>query len=773
MTEQHLLRLWGKTNRDEKKRNANAPDKYHPLLFHLLDVALCARVLWDKGLSAKTRKRLADLLNLSEADTRSLIVLLAGLHDLGKAYPYFQNQSQKFANILRSSPWEFDLTPCPCNAPHGTVSIPEIERLFCSSQYVLHDANKSLACTLAILSGGHHGVFARASDLEKVTPTTVKLGGENWDAIRDRLANLVAQLLSMPSISLAACPNPDDLRAPDIVPLIAGLIAIADWFGSSKYFGANYFPNRPTSIAAYLPKAIQQAEKAVSASGWLRPVRLELQDDRPMTELFAYLAKGGTFTPNAVQRKTLELIEGRAQPYLLLVETAMGSGKTEAALACISHAQCHGFADGFYIALPTMATSNSMYLRASDYLNARYPGKTANLLLAHSHAFLDADYQKRIADGDTLEPEIETPVYDDTDSQNNMDEKGAAGRVVARRWFAENKKQALLAQFGVGTIDQTLLGVLQTKHWFVRLFGLSGKVVCFDEIHSYDIYMSSLLCRLIQWLGEMGCTVVLLSATLSAKQRGKLLQAWGVKTLPAPEQAYPRLTIAGRDSDTARQETVEMKEAPKTVTLDFAPNTKDGVLERLRAILPKGGCAAVVCNTVTHAQALFRELEPILSAEGWECVLFHARTPFQWRKDREDEIVWKFGKQNDIKDCPKHLLDGETGEPPKRPCKSLVISTQILEQSLDLDFDWMASEMAPVDLILQRMGRMHRHNIEKYPRPGRPTEARFCILADISSELSFPTSGAASSKTRSKAFMTATSSCVPGWHCTACHLKRP
>ena len=114
---------------------------------------------------------------------------------------------------------------------------------------------------------------------------------------------------------------------------------------------------------------------------------------------------------------------------------------------------------------------------------------------------------------------------------------------MAEEWFAKDKKQALLAPYGVGTIDQALLAVLQTKHVFVRLFGFAGKCVILDEVHAYDAYMTTLMERLLRWLATLRCPVVLLSATLPKEKRLALIRAYTGKELPEPEHKnYPRIT---------------------------------------------------------------------------------------------------------------------------------------------------------------------------------------------------------------------------------------
>ncbi len=419
------------------------------------------------------------------------------------------------------------------------------------------------------------------------------------------------------------------------------------------------------------------------------------------------------FDPNPLQRAVVARSESIGGPFLAIVEAAMGGGKTEAALWATDVALCQGVASGFYLALPTQATSNAMHTR----LLGGYFGKRGHemfkldLQLAHGNALL---HEQRTA-----------PIYD----EHEGDRPSRDNKAAAQSWFS-GRKRPLLATFGVGTIDQSLLGALQTPHWFVRLFGMAGKVVIFDEIHSYDVYMSALLERLLQWLRALGCSVILLSATLPRAKRHALLQAWGTEP-PHQEASYPRLTWASGEGDTGHKtpatshavndfEKPEERAAPKTIALEVVAPDAQVLADKLKRALIGGGCAAIICNTVRAAQEMFaalrHELKGFIKDEDFH--LLHARMPLAWRQKREDEIVAKFGKKKANR--PKH------GE------RALVVSTQILEQSLDIDFDWMASEMAPLDLLLQRMGRLHRHDKDEhgrtFKRPQVLEEARLLIL---------------------------------------------
>jgi CRISPR-associated endonuclease/helicase Cas3 len=282
------------------------------------------------------------------------------------------------------------------------------------------------------------------------------------------------------------------------------------------------------------------------------------------------------------------------------------------------------------------------------------------------------------------------------------------------------------APFGVGTIDQSLLSILQTRHWFVRLFGLAGKVVIFDEVHAYDAYMSTILERLLQWLAELDCTVILLSATLPEAKRKALINAYSGRN-DVENKEYPRITLAGpRHYLSGQADQAPVCEevtigSTSYVNLHFAKTYLESLTTYLAQRLEHGGCAAIICNTVDRSIEVYRHLRDNLNET--ECSLFHARTLQMWRSQREEEVLRKFGKG-------AKQPDG-TYTNPSRPVRAVLVATQVIEQSMDLDFDLMVSEIAPVDLLLQRLGRLHRHSRS---RPKGLEMPEFVVLCDAQRE---------------------------------------
>jgi len=679
MTDEQLLLLWGKTDRDNP-----GSTRYHPLLFHLLDVGHVAQALWDHSLPARMKKRIAASLGLTLDEARIAVAILAGLHDLGKAYPAFQRQCER---LFRQLGLPDALTEI--RHKHGFVSAKELASLL-EDGSVRWTNGKNAAWCLAGIAGGHHGVFPNSGDLNSIRAPS--LGGDEWQLARKHVIERFLDLI-LPADFTRTATTIQDLREPFSVPLLAGLISVADWIGSSADHFPLCDPKHFPPEQKYATLSRKQAAKALRAFGWLpgaTPAELAGMD-----RAFHYLAeKAGreSFMPNRAQKVVAEFAEAGEWPYLIVAEEAMGRGKTEAALYAFDRAFCAGDSRGLYVALPTQATGNAMFRRVGEYLAERGHSGNLQMQLVHGNALLNEQFRDLMA----------TPIYDESVS---------GGTVAAASWFTE-RKRPLLAPFGVGTIDQSLMGVLQTRHWFVRLFGLAGKTIVFDEIHAYDVYMLEELKRLVTWLRELDCSVVLLSATLPSGKRRELVEAWRAGAQNALESVeFPRVTFVSQTQSKCVH-VGEPSEIDRDVSLEFASVDCIGLPGLVFRSLPSGGMGVIICNTVDRSQEVYRTIKGPLEREGWKVLLFHARMPLKWREARETEVLNRLGKGGD------------------RSQKIIVVGTSVLEQSLDYDVDWMCSDMAPVDLLIQRMGRLWRHMAD-YPRGTRPVPRPvFCLLSD-------------------------------------------
>jgi CRISPR-associated endonuclease/helicase Cas3 len=679
-----VLKLWGKT----KDRNPSATE-FHPLLFHLLDVGNSAWLLWQI-LPVKFQSRIANALGLSLDSAQQVLALLAGIHDLGKASA-FQSKAPVLWTDIQALGLEISN---PKEHPHAfvTANTKLLPYLLTKTNHCGWTASLPMANALAAITGAHHGRFPMGAVMGKET-----LGGEDWTRARELLASMLYKHMNLGCNAVIDL-GVDELSDVGVGAFLTGFIAVADWIGSSQ----KHFP--VASLASPDDYAIQSrkgAEQALSDFGWApQPIFAEPSPFGKIIWGRDRMGEAICFEPRRMQEVVASFADSSEAPYLLIAEAAMGDGKTEAALYSVDRATTNGQAQGFYMALPTQATGNAMLGRVKAYLENRGHGAGLNLQLVHGGAeFNDVFAELKLA--------------------ANAGAQGDEAPVVAESWF-NSKKQALLAPFGVGTIDQALMGVLQTKHWFVRLFGLAGKVVVFDEVHAYDVYMGELLESLIRWLSELDCTVILLSATLPTSRRERLIRAYR-RDAQVEVEAYPRVTYIPQSGAVACRNVADPEAKTRSVRLVVALPDYAALARTIATDLSEGGCAAVICNTVRQAQAAYSAIQEQLAPEGWEVSLFHARTTLAWRKEREEETLLAFGKPGtEVK--PGHWV--------KRPERAVLIATQVVEQSLDLDFDWMASEMAPVDLLLQRIGRLWRHK-----RPERKAaEPRFTVLASVEGE---------------------------------------
>jgi CRISPR-associated endonuclease/helicase Cas3 len=653
----------------------------HPVICHLADVAVVCLQLWERVLPRGLKARIARCLDRDPATVGRWMAFWAGAHDIGKVAPCFQRKDRSGAAEMALKEAGFDFPPSE-DIPHGILSTCILADLLAKPEY-WPAAPPALARRIAVAVGGHHGVFPATAQWFDLG--SADLGNRCWSDTRHATLVLLAETLGVTTLPPPASP-PDREHA--FFMLLAGLTSVADWIGSNQ----TLFPAATGSVNVkeYLLEVPDRASRALDELGW---TGWTASDSSPRT--FVDLFRK---TPRPLQREVGQIAPALIAPALVLIEAPMGEGKTEAALLLADHWTHAAGQGGLYFALPTQATSNQMFDRVRSYLAQRYPQDCVNLHLLHGQALLSDAYGELRRKADERRQSVPlVEIYDET----------GPGEVVAESWFAQNKKQSLLAPFAVGTIDQALLAVLQTKHVFVRLFGLAGKTVILDEIHAYDAYMSVLLERLLEWLAALGCPVLLLSATLPADKRRQLLAVYAGNFAEPPPANYPRITVA-------RAESIEAIPLPtdpsrrQTVALEW--HNPGRLADDLVTSLQDGGCAGVVCNTVGCAQEVFEILQSRLRPQGIEVGLFHARFPFARRMEIERRVLEQFGPPGS--GC--------------RPAKAVLVATQVIEQSLDLDFDLLVTEVAPADLVLQRAGRLHRHDGRQ--RPARLKQPQVWLL---------------------------------------------
>ncbi|WP_448576215.1 CRISPR-associated helicase Cas3' [Thermomicrobium sp.] len=708
-----LLSLWAKLGYVEDER------RYHPLVFHALDAAAVAEQLWRWGLTSRIHRLLADGLGLAPAVAERWVVFLTALHDFGKATPVFQfrlpqprdDLERAAVRQVKEAGFSCPVLPEHACLPHGTLTSLVLAPLLRA-----RGLSPRLACRLADTVAGHHGRFPDQAVLSRADPAA---GDKSWEAVRRVLFETLASLLDVPP----EVPQRADFPA---LAVLAGFVTVVDWIASisQPFFPYAAVLGRPLemSLEDYSTRARAQARQAVESLRWKLPQRLPPGDFRAV-----FPALG---SPRPVQQTVTALADRLSPdaPALVIIEAPTGEGKTEAAWLLADRWGITGSARGVYIGMPTRATGDALFDRIRQVLAHRYAARgtdTVVLQLVHGHAAVSAE-EERVR----LDPSLPAPEGLWNDGQPP---EGRHAVVVAGEWFTY-RKRGLLAPFGVGTVDQALLAALRLRHSFLRLFGLAGRVVVFDEVHAYDTYMLSLFERLLEWLAAIGSSVIVLSATLAPSRRAALAAAFrrglapaDAPVVPLPEARYPRITVVTPDACSVEPVAASAR-SQRTIRLETLPilPDEDGYRELARYLadaLSAGGCAAVVCNTVRQAQECFQALRPRFPGRADdgdpELDLLHARYPAVWRSEREQRVLRRFGKPGGTVPTP----DGSR-VPVSRPRRAVLVATQIVEQSLDLDFDLLLTFPAPIDLLLQRAGRLHRHQRETRP----PSLAEPCVV---------------------------------------------
>lgn len=676
--------LWAKTGSGEER------DRWSPLYVHMGDSACVARKLWSDWLSDSVKHDIASFVDGDETAAAALVSWLAGVHDIGKATPGFQYKVPERA--------EFDAemglrvpNSHMVNHPLSHANMGEVllERWLTDRGWERPDA-------FGCIVGAHHGappsserILWDIEDASKNEPTE-NIGDEDWRALQNELLDWNFRFSGMNQYEKffegRVVPQP-------VQVLLSALTIMADWIASN----ADFFPlvDRVDTYGDFYARADAGWSALALPSSW-HPERVELDDRELFHRRFSGLPENAELRP--AQTEALHAAMSMEDSGLLIIEAPMGSGKTEASLLCAEVLAAATGAGGVAYLLPTMATSNAMFHRVESWLETVPDSRgrsVQSMQLLHSKAALNREYSE-------LRSWNATWMGDRSASCTEED-------VIAHQWFA-GRKRGLLSSFVVGTVDQLLMAALKTRHVQLRHLGLAGKVVVIDEVHAYDAYMSTYLDRVLTWLGAYGVPTILLSATLPASRRNELIHAYrgrdgkttgrtsrrkDIPKAPRDEKGYPAYPLITSVSyrnvlDESMYRTCEDLSTGTDVVVKRLEDDDATLLEELHDLLSGGGCACVLRDTVGRAQHAY---EVLRREFGPSCVkLVHSRFIAVDRMANDAELLNLLGPNSE-----------------NRPERLIVVGTQVIEQSLDIDFDVMITDLAPIDLLLQRMGRLHRH----------------------------------------------------------------
>ena len=717
-------KLWAKSSNYE----GGQPTAWLPLYLHSMDAMGVADKCLEEWIAPMQFETLMNQSprRLSKEAVKALARFLVGAHDIGKASPPFSGKVPALhVNVIDLG---FDnpsmLPKTRSDLKHGLVGAEFV------TDYLLGRSwGRSTAVALGSVVGGHHGVSASIFDLNDVRGSQNALGSKGWVESRAELLDWLFERSGMKAFE-------DEVRdthwTQAALVVLEGLTIISDWIASNdRYFPI--FPVGSQEPQKYLEneelfrQRVERGWNLVHISPTWEATSLEGDADEVVRRRFGL---GPSAVARPLQAEVLNVAREMDAPGILLIEDVMGAGKTEAGLLAAEILAQRSGASGILMVLPTQSTTDSMFARVKNWVESGTDlagnASRATMALMHGKAQMNELYQNmEFANSYSawdfgFDSESYTPSIPDASES----ELSVTGKTVRSPWMSG--KKSLLSEIVVATIDQLLMVALRARYLALRHMGISRKVVVIDEVHAADVYMREYLYTALEWLGAYGVPVVALSATLSPSIRQEITDAYGrgamlrdevgeKKTARArkisdsvdgkPDLPYPVLTYTKRKRATS----LEMPQAlpAKCVNYEFVEERDiPGLASRL---LDDGGCLLVVRNTVKDAQKVYGELQKLF---GEDVRLVHARFTSKHRSENDGWLLKRFGKPDpDV----------------QRPKRQIVVATQVVEQSLDLDFDAIITDLAPIDLVFQRIGRVHRHERERPERLRTPK----CFLVGV------------------------------------------
>ena len=651
---------------------------------HLIDSACAAAAVYDTWVSNSLKENLAENLNLSVDEVRRLYIWLAGLHDLGKGTITFQSQldlKPEFKHLL-SNVADAGLSIAMSDLEAGRKSMPHSIGSGVILRNWLEETGYSrrLANWLSSTVDAHHGVPSgtERKDIENVLSEYPA----EWRAVHTELIDTMTELVGIRDVlqSLKSLRNPLAAEA----QILTGLIVMADWIASNP----DAFP---MVISGTQTHRAEEGMHAIDLTVPWSPSQLSDDIHELFRDSFGWPA---TFQARPVQQAMADVAKTCTEPSLIILEAETGVGKTEAALAAAQIIAASSDAQGVYFAAPTMATANGLLERTMNWArNTTESGAVSSLYLAHSKNQLSKPFQNlRFQDID-----------------EDASDPSANGEVVASSWMS-GRRRGLLSNIVVGTVDQVLMLALRQRYSMLRHAALAGKIIIFDEIHSYGAYTSDYLATTLEWLSHYGATVIMMSATLPSAEREKLMEAYTANPVEEHSDAYPLITVASENS--LRYVTPEQSPTNLEARITIIDDAITALEELLGRLLVEGGVALIICNTIARAQEVYGALN--ITYPG-EVELHHAGFMAWQRSEKEDRMRQELGP------------DSHRGE--GRPWRKIVVATQVAEQSLDIDADVLVTDLAPMDLIIQRIGRLHRHGRPESDRPEQLRKPQVFIRA--------------------------------------------
>ncbi len=664
---------------------------YHLLPYHCLDVAAVGMLFIQYDIFG-CRTLLQKTFGEDEWEQYAqLFVFALVLHDLGKFGRNFQSlKPRDYLGLVPNS----ELFLAQTSVRHDSLGYVLVKELFAADGEAtallnLDRRQRGRLSQFLEITTGHHGKPPNTLDGSNPISWSRYFLNEDRVAAYEFIKDLQFLLPAMLPASLGDTDTRTAIK--QLSWQLSGICILVDWLGSDQDVFA--YRDKPLELKEYWQEiALPNAQKVLEKHQLKRQITVEPFNS--VQGLFSYIQKS---TPLQKHCAETLLLPG---PQLFILEDIAGAGKTEAAMILAQRCLAAGKGKGVYVALPSMATSNAMFSRMEQHYRKLFTQDSKpSLVLAHGARHLSSLFQEIVA----VSRQSSDLAYG---SEQNDKELLAdlSASAWCNLWHVDNRKKSLLADFGVGTIDQALMGVLPVRHQALKLLGLASKILIIDEVHCFSTYESKIIETLIRFHASQGGTCILLSATMPQNLRTRLSTAF-YKGLAAPgiplesEPTFPWFTGLAADNK-LEAPVAARKSVSREIKVEYQQQFEslwNVVLNTLAA----GKCVVWVKNTVDEAIELFEFAHKQLSKNDKSVVLFHSRFCMQNRLDKEAAVLAAFGCQSTSKDRRGKLL----------------VASPVVDMSLDVDFDVMISDIAPIDVLIQRSGRLARHSRDELGNP--------------------------------------------------------
>lgn len=624
------------------------------LWHHMYETAILSKTFLEqssyKGLVGMFKECFRE--GATDKEIINVISAFVGMHDIGKAWYDFQyNGLKELDSRAERENWIIEINNmgygCPMsNFRHEAASAYIMKKL--TREYTALDSTLREAVGTVYLN---HHLSRDETSVMMLRETVEDINEEGWKLVQKELIKRMFK-----EFGIERFPSLKAEKTQLFEVVLLGFLYRCDWIASSLFTG---FDRDIMSKKEY-----QETVREIS-EGYVRSMKMECPkvdvSGLKMKDIFTDLSR---FSLRPLQEKAESIGQTDATFDCVIVEDLTGAGKTEAGLYLAFQAMQKRGKQGIYMGLPTNTTEETMNPRFQQAIDTVY-GK--------------AVYEVGHATGSSWlrEENIECEKEEKRD----------------RMYSASTKEKKLMVPFVTGTVDQIEIAALKRRFGMISMVDLMNKVVVIDEMHAYDAYMRGILLVTLKWLKEAGAPVIIMSATLPNFIKEDIHKVYSEEPF-VKEEAYPLLTVYKNGHRVAHK--IHSNSTPRTYDVALTQGLKDynAICRSAKEKIKNGGNLVIIMDTVSCAKELYRKVKE--EFKDIPVMLFQGQSTEKNKAEFTERLISLYGK--------------EGKEKGNRPYKSIVIATQIVEQSIDVDFDYMISELAPIDLLLQRFGRWHRHS---------------------------------------------------------------